>query len=178
MPRTATIVPLHHIPSTLEPATVNGPCDPDGFVQICRADDSADGYARMAIYPRPPVAAGDEVLTLTDDRGQTYIVGILACKREDPDTASGIRLADGAVARLEGTPDKESLKLYSSENELLIDYQSDTGNVIVHAPSGNLEFSAEQGSIGFHSAKDIRIDGHRVDLNARHNLHLGVQDPS
>jgi hypothetical protein len=178
MPRTATIVPLHHTPSTLEPATVTGPCDPDGTVRVCRAHDAADGYARLATYPRPPLGAGDEVLTLTDAGGQMYIVGVLTCKREAPDAAAGIRLADGAAARLDGPPENQSLKLYSRDNELLIDYQSDTGNVIVHAPSGNLEFSADKGSIGFHSAGDIRMDGHHVGLTARNDLHLGVQDPN
>lgn len=176
MPRAATIVPLHPISSTVEPGTVTGSCDPDGFVRICRADGSADGFARLAIYPRPPLVAGDEVLTMTDAGGQAYIVGILACNGDELDAAARIRMADGAIARLEGPPDNEALRLYSRDNELLIDYQSETGTVIVHAPSGNLEFSADNGSIGFHSAKDIRIDGNHVGLNARHDLHLGVQD--
>ena len=84
MPQTATIVPLHHIPSALEPATVTGPCGPDGFVRICRVDDTVEGFARLAIYPRPPLGSGDEVLTLTDAGGQTYIVGVLGLQTRRP----------------------------------------------------------------------------------------------
>ena len=60
--------------------------------------------------------------------------------------ADGRRVPAGIYfARLDGPPENQSLKLYSRDDELLIDYQSDTGNVIVHAPSGNLEFSADKG---------------------------------
>jgi Protein of unknown function (DUF3540) len=178
MPRAATIVPLHHIPSTIEPAAVKGPCDPEGYLRIRRAEDTADSYARMALYPRPLMAPGDKVLTMTDAGGQTYIVGILACRNEGRQSSDKIRLSDGSVARIEGIPDNESLKFYSSKNELLIDYQSKTGTIKVHAPSGNLEFSAAKGSIAFHSAMDIRLNGNHVALNARHDLHMGVQDPN
>ncbi|BBO67183.1 hypothetical protein DSCA_11130 [Desulfosarcina alkanivorans] len=178
MPRAATIVPLHHISPTIEPAVVKAPCDPEGCLRIRRADDTADRRARMALYPRPAMTPGDEVLTMTDAGGETYIVGILSCRPEDPQPADKIRLSDGSVARIEGAPDDESLKLYTRENELLVDYRSQTGTVKIHAPSGNLEFAADRGGIAFHAARDIRMDGHRVALNGRHDLHMGVQDPN
>jgi hypothetical protein len=136
-----------------------------------------DRHARMAIYPQPTLAPDDEVLTLTDGSGKTYIIGILSCGKQEKRPGAKIHLADGAVARIDRTSNNESLKLYSRKNELLIDYQSQTGTVRVNAASGNLEFTAANGSIAFHSAKDIRIDGNHVGINARTDLQLGIQGP-
>jgi hypothetical protein len=176
MPQSATILPLTPITSTIQPATVTGHADPDGYIRVCRQSESMNRHARMAIYPQPTLAPGDEVLTMTDGSGKTYIVGVLSCSNQKQESETAIHLADGAVARLDRTPTHESLKLYSMKNELLIDYQSQTGTVRVNAASGNLEFSAANGSIAFHSDKAIHIDGNHVAVNARTDLHLGVQD--
>ncbi len=177
MPQSATIVSLNPIKSTIQPATVIAQGDPDGTLLVCRQNESTDRHARMAIHPQPTLAPGDEVLTMADDSGETYIVGVLACRKQAKRPDAKIRLADGAVAHIDRTSANQSLKLYSRKNELLIDYQSQTGTVRVNAASGNLEFSANHGSIAFHSAKTIHIDGNHVAVNARAGLQLGVQHP-
>lgn len=178
MPHTAKIVPLAAVPQKIEPAIVAGNCDKGGFVRICISSEHLDCLARLAVYPRPELEPGDEVLTMTDGSGQAYVVGLLSCKNESQNTVGQIRLADGAYARIDRSSTDDSLKLYSKKNELLIDYHSQTGSVKVNVASGNLEFATTNGSIVFDSAKDIVIDGHHVAVNARNDIQMGVQDPN
>jgi len=178
MNQTATIVPLTHASPAIEPATVHGACDQHGYLPVCREGESVSRRARMAIYPRPSLAPGDEVLTLSDSGGSIYIVGVIACKEGDNRDAEEIRLTDGSKARVGRDRDRESLKIYSPDDELLVEYNSTTGTMTVNAASGNLEFSAPQGGIAFRSAEGIKMDGRRVSLNARTDLHMGVQHVS
>ena len=178
MNQTATIVPLNSTSLAIEPATVHGACDQHGYLPVCREGESVSRRARMAIYPRPSLAPGDEVLTLSDSGGSIYIVGVIACKENGNPGAEEIRLTDGSKARIGRERDRESLKLYSPDDELLVEYNSTTGKMRVNAASGNLEFSAPHGGINFRSAGDIKMDGHRVSVNARTDLHMGVQDIS
>lgn len=177
MPQSATVVPMPPLTSTIEPATVIGSCDQDGYVRICRYGDSTDRHARMAIYPRPMLMPDDEVLVMTDSSGQAYIVGLLHGHHEEAGPVETIRMADGATVRIDRTTGQESLELYSGKDELMIEYQSPKGTVKVNAASGNIEFCATEGSILFDSAKDILIGGNRVVLDARTDVHVGVKDP-
>lgn len=178
MPHTATVVSLPPMPSTIEPATVTGHYDPDGCIRVCRQGESIDRDTRMAVYPCPMLEPGDEVLTMADGSGCTYVVGVLSCKNGNQNRSGQIRLANGAYARIDRSFADESLKLYSKENELLIDYHSRTGTVNVNVASGNLEFTTTNGSIAFHSAKDIHMDGDHVAVVARNDIHMGVRDPN
>ncbi|MFO7713057.1 DUF3540 domain-containing protein [Desulfosarcina sp.] len=178
MPHTATIVSLPAMATAIEPAIVMGNCDPHGNIRVCRPGGSIDRDARLAVLPRPELEPGDEVLTMTDGSGRAYIVGVLSCKTGNTSRSEQIRLANGAYARVDRSLADESLKLYSKENELLIDYHSPTGTVKVNVASGNLEFTATNGSIVFHSAKDIHMDGDHVAVNARNDIHMGVRDPN
>ncbi|MCB2147255.1 MAG: DUF3540 domain-containing protein [Deltaproteobacteria bacterium] len=174
---TATIVPLPAMASTIEPAIVMGNCDSDDNIRVCRPGGSIDRDARLAVYPRPELEPGDEVLTMTDGSGRAYVVGVLSCNTEKKSRSGQLRLANGAYARIDRSLADESLKLYSKENELLIDYHCGTGTVKVNVASGNLDFTTTNGSIAFHSAKDIHMDGDCVAVNARNDIRMGVRDP-
>jgi hypothetical protein len=178
MNQPATILPMPSSHQGIEPAIVTGPCDPDGYVSVCRQGDTAERRARMAIQPRPALSPDDEVLTMTDGSGTMYVVGVLSLPNRPEKPGEEVRLADGSSIRIDRSANNESLKLYSRNNELLIDYRSETGTMTVHAASGNLEFSAPEGGIAFRCAKDIAMEGNQVALNARSDLHVGIQEAS
>ena len=176
MTQKATVVPLPSKTSTIEPATVTGACDPQGFLPVSCRGESVFHHARMAVYPQPLLAAGDEVLTMKDGRGTIYIVGILSCKSEVEAPYQEMRLSDGTTVRIDRSVDDDSLKLYSRTHELLIDYRSRTGTMTIKAASGDMAFSAPKGSIAFHSGKDIDLNASHVAVNAETDLRIGVQD--
>lgn len=178
MNQTATILPLTSPSPNIEPATVRGTCDPQGYLPVCLKGESADRIARLAIHPRPFLAPDDEVLTMTDSGGSMYVVGVLSCNDNGDSSEEKIQLADGSRAHIERQTDQESLKLYSPNDELLVEYHTTTGTMTVNAASGNLEFSAPRGGIAFRCAGDIDMAGRRVALNARSDLQLGVEDLS
>ncbi len=175
MPRPATILPFAHVNTGIGTARVAGRCDTNGCVPICSSIDSEQHPAHLAIHPRPHLIPGDQVLTATDGNRTTYIIGVLSVGAEHRQTDERIRLSDGTEARLDRSAAHESLKLYSSNNELLIDYQSRSGSLTVHAPSGDLEFTADHGGIVFRSSKGICMDSDRVVLKARNEIQLGIQ---
>jgi hypothetical protein len=173
----ATIVPLSSTPSAVEPAVVKGKSDSKGVMPVV-LQSGHESQARIALYPQPRLAPGDEVLILQDRNGGSYIVGILSC-RSDPTTATkNIRLADGSKVLIDRSNDQESLKLFSEKNELLIDYQTHSGVMKVNAASGSLEFTAPEGDITFRSAGEIQLDGEHVAVKARSDLDVGIQDSS
>ena len=178
MTQKAAVVPLPSKTSTIEAATITGTCDPQGFVPVSYQGQSVPHHARMAVHPRPVLAPGDEVLTMKDGRGTVYVVGILSCSSGLEEPAQKIRLRDGAVVRIDRSGDDESMKLYSRTNELLIDYRPHTGTMTVKAASGDLAFSAPNGSIAFHSGKGIDLKARHFSVNADTDLRIGVQDAS
>lgn len=178
MTQKATVVPLPSKTSTIEPATVTGTCDPQGFAPVSYPGKSSRHHARMAVHPRPVLTTGDEVLTMKDGRGTIYIIGILSCKSGVEAPCQKIRLSDGTMVKIDRSGADESLKLYSRTRELLIDYRSGTGTMTVAAASGNMAFSAPNGSIAFNSGKGIDLNASHVAVNADTDLRIGVQDSS
>jgi hypothetical protein len=178
MSLTANIIPLSAAPQPIEPSIVSGPGRREGYVRITNRLDPVEKDARIAVYPRPRLASGDEVLTMVDGRGRIYVVGVLSCRQEAKPPIARVELEDGSYAEIDHASADGSLKLYSKANELLVDYRSRTGTVRVNVAAGNLEFSTANGSIAFHSAKDILMDGHHVAVNARNDLRVGVEAPT
>jgi len=176
MTQQARVVPLPSRTSTIEPATVTGASDPQGFVPVSYPGKSTRHHARMAVHPRPVLAPGDEVLTMKDGRGTIYVVGILSCKSGVEDPSREIRLTDGSRVCVDRSADEESLKLYSRNHELLVDYRSGTGTMTIKAAAGDMAFSAPNGSIAFHSGKDIDLKARHVAVSADTDLRIGVQD--
>ncbi|MBC2713113.1 MAG: DUF3540 domain-containing protein [Desulfosarcina sp.] len=176
MPHTAKIVPLATAPQKIEPAIVAGRCDRNGFVRLRTTGEHIDRHARLAVYPRPELDHGDEVLTMVDGSGQIYVVGILLCKDDGGRAVERHHLDDGSFAEIDRSGTNDSLKVFSKANELLVDYQSASGTVRVNVESGNLEFASATGSIAFQAAKDIVFNGHRVALGASSDIHLQVND--
>ena len=123
MTQHATIVPLHAKTSVVEPATVVGSCDKDGFLPVRRQGETASRHARMAIHPRPSLDFDDEVLTMTDGAGMTYVVGILACRNDSEQAVETLRLTDGTKVRIDRSNEEDSVQLLSHQNELLLDYR-------------------------------------------------------
>ena len=174
MPQIATIVPLTDAMPTVKSATVTGLGDVEGYVRVRHSGEGADRIARLAVYPTPQLTPGDNVLITADSTGLSYIIGILSCSSDEGRPADRIRLADGTEARLDRSSQHESLKLYSQDNQLLVEYQSGSGAMTISAPSGGIEFKANDGGIAFKSARDIHIDGSHVILNADQDIRLGV----
>ena len=178
MPHTAKIVPLPTAAHHIEPALVTGIYDREGHVRVRTNGESVDRYARLAVYPRPVLTCGDEVLTMADGDGRMYIIGILTCACDEDRADGRLYLEDGSFAEIDGSGTDERLKVFTKANDLVVDYHAGTNTVKVNTESGNLEFASATGSIAFHAAKDIVLSASRVRLDADNDINLQVKAPT
>jgi Protein of unknown function (DUF3540) len=174
MSPTAKLVPLPTAAHHIEPAWVTGACDRQGRVRVRTGSGSIDRHARLAVHPRPVLTCGDEVLTMTDNDGRMYILGILSCAQDGRPSGERLYLSDGSCAAIDRSGDGERLKVFNSSNELVVDYHAATNSVHVTAQSGDLAFASTTGSVAFHAAKDIMLHAPRVRLDADSDIHLQV----
>ncbi|OUS29443.1 hypothetical protein A9Q99_10135 [Gammaproteobacteria bacterium 45_16_T64] len=81
---------------------------------------------------------------------------------------------NGAWASLSKENGEERLQVFSSNNELVFEFDPNKGVTRVIIPTGDLELVTEQGGIKLDSAKDVSISGEHVDVSANAALSLKV----
>jgi phage baseplate assembly protein gpV len=175
MSSTAKLISLPTAAQPIEPASVTGACDREGRVRVRIGGESIDRYARLAVYPRPVLSSGDEVLIMTDSHGRMYIVGILSCRQDAPPSGERLYLDDGSFAKIDRGADGERLKVFNSNDEMVVDYHAATHTVNVTSESGDLALASTTGSIALHAAKDIVLNAPQVRLDADRDLELRVK---
>lgn len=91
---------------------------------------------------------GDQVLTLTDETGALYVVGVLQAAR-----AAGEVHGPHQVRDVDG--------------RLLFEHDPATRKSVLHAPAGNLELRADDGTIDLVARDAVRVRADRVDVVAK-----------
>jgi hypothetical protein len=129
--------------------------------------------ARLAIELHQELALSDEVLVVEDNQENFFVIGVLNQKRT---TASSNRVstAEGTYALKNTHEDGETLGVYSKNNELLFEYNSNTKKAKVFSEAENVVFEAPKGNIEFNAAGKIHFKGHRVELYGRSGIGLSV----
>lgn len=84
---------------------------------------------------------------------------------------------DGSRATLARETAGDVFRIYDGVGRLVIEHRADEGKSIVHAPSGDLELRADQGSIDLRARDDIRIRGDRAVTSVNH-AELGAETVS
>ena len=148
--------------------------------QSCRSwAQAALAFSNYQLHP------GDTVLVLSQNLADFYIIGMLHMHQHSriSNRASGVgdgessiaRSASGATASVSSTaPSHETLEIHSARGELLFEYEPQSGKARVHVPVGDLEFVAPNGSIAFHSGRDIRFGASAISLLSRWGACLGI----
>ncbi len=100
----------------------------------------------------------------------------LAPVRPAAPAADRLTSQSGAYAELDGPPDAETIKVFSTGQELLFEYDPATGKTRVNIPTGDLEIVTQQGDIEFASAGNVRFRGQSIEMAARWGIRLAVLD--
>jgi len=156
--------------SCFEPAQVIEDERDNGTAQV-RLDKPGPRLIMSAYVAAPriaPLAAGDRVLVAFDSSNSLYVLGILGPFQPGNKASNMLRTVSGACAVLaDSEKDSETLKVYSSHNELVFEYDPAGEKARVHVARGCLELSTEDGDIELRSARNVRIEGHGVEMNSR-----------
>jgi hypothetical protein len=160
--------------SCFEPAQVIEDERDDGTVQV-RLDKPGPRSimsAYVAASRIAPLAVGDRVLVAFDSSNSLYVLGILGPFQPENKVSNMLRTVSGAYAVLADSEKKsETLKVCSSRNELIFEYDPDGEKARVHVARGCLELSTEDGDIELRSARNVRISGHRMEMDG-HELYF------
>lgn len=130
--------------------------------------------ARLAIPLFHKLASGDEVLVVEDNNDNFFVIGVLNQNSENPDPTPQMIVADGTFASVSTSENGQTLCVYSSNNELMFEYDPDTKKVRILSDAENVVFDAPKGNIEFNAAGDIHLRGHRVELTGRSGVGLSV----
>ncbi|MCP4694848.1 MAG: DUF3540 domain-containing protein [Desulfobacterales bacterium] len=132
--------------------------------------------ARSALAPGIRIAPGDEVLVVGDKTGEIYVVGLLT-RRNAPDAApERITLPDGAHAEVGRSPGSPGLRVFSKRNELIFEYDSDTGTARIFRETGPLEIGTGEGDILINSGRNVHIRGQGITVKGRTDIDLTAED--
>lgn len=122
--------------------------------------ESGSGYitpwVRLAIPLPLDFHCGDRVL-VAGNNDEFYIIGVLDHTPAGQTSVNRLELTCGVKAEKSATPESETLRVISKEGVLLFEYDASTGKSRVNAPSGGLEFHADNGEIALCSSKSIRL---------------------
>jgi len=174
MNHTAEILPLTQQCSYFGPATLLSNEQQDGTAEVCWQTNGLKNtaIARIAVARFSPLRSGDEVLVTAQSAEEIYITGLLS----KPQSVTKLQ-TQGAYAKLIEDPEtklKETLQVYTSNDELLFSYNPSTQTTRLNITKGNLELSTEDGDIQLSAANKIRLNGQSLDMEINKlKLHAG-----
>jgi len=154
-------------------ATVIGLVKKDIYrLRLTEDGDGIDALARLAIPSTTNLHAGDEVLVTGNSLKKLYVIGLFSTR----DTAERVKASDGSYAIVKNSPESSLLQLFSKKNELLVEYDPESGKTKINIEQGDLEFSTQSGDIVFNSAKNIHVKGQTINMLAHSRLLMGVSN--
>ncbi len=93
-------------------------------------------------------------------------------RQEQASDKPRLETESGAWAECKG----QALRVYSRRNELIFEYDPENEKARVMVEKGDLELATREGDIRLNSARDILMEGQRVELVGRSGLRMAVQD--
>jgi hypothetical protein len=162
----------------------NGLLEDDVSVRLADGRSDEPVFARIANPGLGELCAGDTVLVTLGEDGEAYVIGLLSHTRESaPHAASqslelpgGARVEVAVESKAEGESDEATVRLFTRQGELVLEWDPMTERTRVCVPTGDLEFATERGGIRFDSAEDIRMNARTVSLSGSDRVELGVKD--
>lgn len=136
-------------------------------LRLAGSDDDLGVWARITVDVLPK--AGDEVLVLGENPRDLYVIGAL---RTTPSPARCVAKG-GAYATVAGSPEEQTLQVFSGSHELLFEYDEAKRRARIHVDHGDLEFITRSGNIVLSSAHDVVIEAGTVRVSGeRGDIHL------
>jgi hypothetical protein len=107
------------------------------------------------------VAPGDRVLTIGKDLDALFVIGVL-----DRMPAQRVTARSGAYAEVTEAREGETLRVYSSRGDLLVEIDPATDQARITVPTANLHLAAPQGDVQIAAGHAIRMAAGAIDLRA------------
>ena len=129
------------------------------------SEDDIGVWARIAIASADlEICEHDQALVICDDPRELYVIGILRKAKDTAGSPKKVAHSRGAVATASGLPNEQPLRVFSSRNELLFEYDEANHRARVNVESGDLEFVTRNGNITFTAEHDVLVQGQSVCL--------------
>jgi phage baseplate assembly protein gpV len=127
-------------------------------------------WASLALPSAETPGVGDEVLLIGQEGCEAFVVAVLGRSRPG---ARRLELASGARAEV-ASSDPEVLRIFSTEGELVVEYDAALGRAQVRTGRGDLEVIAEAGNLRLAAAHTLQLEAERIDARSREiNLETG-----
>jgi hypothetical protein len=160
--------PSEPIP-TLTPATIKSVSH--GRVWL-EASGQAPISALVAVPAPYAPRVGDSVLVAPGPAGERYVVGVLVALRE---ATPPLVLQDGTSASVSQGAEGEVLTVRDAAGRLIFEHDVAAHRSVVHAPAGNLELRADEGSILLSARDTVRVHSAReVRVESEHAVRVGT----
>jgi len=134
-------------------------------LHLTESDQSATAQVAVPAELHP----GDRVLAFGKDAESLFVIGVL-----DRVPARRVATSAGAYAEVSGPAATETLRVYSSRGDLLVEIDPRTDVTRVTAPSADLQLAAPQGSVSVSAGQAIRLTSQTIDLRAVATLQARV----
>lgn len=132
------------------------------LIEWTRSGESCRSWARPAMAGCSP-QCGDQVLLLSHNLEEFYIIGVLATCLSAP---ASLQTSSGARALAGQFGGEEIIQVHSPKGALVLQYHPRTGKTMVNVETGDLEFVAQNGGITFRSARKIAFVTRRLETLA------------
>lgn len=158
------------------PATVLDCNDDEGLVLLSFKDDLVI-WGRSAIGDPHGIESGDSVLAAGDELNGIFVIGMIKKAKPEAIHTAQLQLKEGGHARVERTADSEAIQIFSSNGQLVFEYEPDAGKSRINIQAGDLEFVTHDGDIRFISKGDIHFKSdNQIDISSRNGVQLAISD--
>ena len=147
----------------------------DGKIKIRFLDDPAERefQATPALGSGALPQRGQHVLIAGNDARSLYAIGIIS-NSDMPGAIEKRPLPGGGHAEIPTAGAESFVRIFSPENELVLEYDSVTRRTRIHADTGGLELVASDGDMVFRAGKQIRLEAHSVAIEASRAVDVGI----
>ena len=132
-------------------------------------------YGKLAIPKCPEIFEGDTVLIAGNDTNNLYIIGFLNHAISNDMESERLTSASGAYTSINKTSNKEKIQVCNKSDELIFEYDIESGNTRINIEHGDLEFITKDGKINFISEQDIYFKSNQnISLESQFGIRMSV----
>ncbi len=147
----------------------------DGKIKIRFPDDPAERefWATAAMGYGQVAHIGQQVLIAGQDAQCLYAIGIIPGS-QNPAPVEKRPLPGGGYAEISNAYTQPYVRIFSPENNLVLEYNPHSRQTRIHADTGGLELVAPDGDMVFRAGKQIRLEADSVAIQAGRAVDVGI----
>ena len=127
-------------------------------------------WAINAVPGYSEFSAGDEVLVMGETGCPLYIIGVLHSARQQ----DRLPVESGVYATVSGEAQAKALRVFSADDELLLEFEPGSDRVRLYTDTPNLEVQNRVGDLCFRTAGRMSLEARSIELDSRHTIRMAV----